>query len=131
MADAAKVKSEKDAIKAAKSLAAMKTKIKKKLKDNKPLAPKEQEAFDQLPIEDQALLKEAASAGKTAKQLDDDAAAIVTQKATQRTSDEGVLFEDLEQFMGRGGSNAGAGMQSKIDGRKFYVKAPQLTLIHI
>ena len=125
VADAAKVKSEKDAIQAAKSLAAMKTKIKKKLKDNKPLAPKEQEAFDQLPVEDQALLKEAASAGKTAKQLDDDAAAIVTQKATQRASDEGVLFEDLEQFMGRGGSNAGAGMQSKIDGRKFYVKAPQ------
>ena len=62
----------------------MKTKIKKKFKDNKPLAPKEQEAFDALDEVDQALLKEAASAGKTAKQLDDDAAAIVTQKATQR-----------------------------------------------
>ena len=124
IADAAKVQAEKDVIQAAKSLAAMKTKIKKKFKANKPLAPKEQEAFDSLSADDQDLLKEAASAGKTAKQLDDDAAAIVTQKATQR-ADEGVLFEDLEQIGGQGGSNVGGTFKSKIDGQDYYIKAPR------
>ena len=127
IADAAKVQAEKDAIQAAKSLAAIKTKIKQKFKNNKPLAPKEQEAFDQLSPDDQALLKEAASAGKTAKQLDDEAAAIVTQKAAQR-ADEGILFDDLEQIGDQDGSNVGGLFRSKIDGQKFYVKAPDTEL---
>jgi len=127
IADAAKVQAEKDVIQAAKSLAAMKTKIKKKFKANKPLAPKEQEAFDALDEVDQALLKEAASAGKTAKQLDDDAAAIVTQKATQR-ADEGVLFNDLKQIGDQDGSNTGGLFKSNVDGQKFYVKAPDTEL---
>ena len=127
IADAAKVQAEKDVIQAAKSLAAMKTKIKKKFKANKPLAPKEQEAFDSLSADDQDLLKEAASAGKTAKQLDDDAAAIVTQKATQR-ADEGVLFDDLKQVGDQDGSNTGGLFKSNVDGQKFYVKAPDTEL---
>lgn len=128
IADAAKVQAEKDVIQAAKSLAAMKTKIKKKFKANKPLAPKEQEAFDSLSADDQDLLKEAASAGKTAKQLDDDAAAIVTQKATQR-ADEGVLFDDLEQVGKQDGSNLGGLFRSKVDGQEFYIKAPDTELM--
>lgn len=127
VADAAKVKAEKDVIQASKSLAAMKTKIKKKFKANKPLAPKEQEAFDALDEVDQALLKEAASAGKTAKQLDDEAAAIVTQKAAER-ADEGVLFDDLKQIGDQDGSNVGGLFQSKVDGQKFYIKAPDTEL---
>jgi len=126
--DAAKVQAQKDVIQAAKSLAAMKTKIKKKFKANKPLASKEQEAFDSLSADDQDLLKEAASAGKTAKQLDDDAAAIVTQKATQR-ADEGVLFDDLEQVGKQDGSNLGGLFRSKVDGQEFYIKAPDTELM--
>ena len=121
--DAAKVQAEKDAVQAAKSLASVKTGIKKKFKANKKLSPKEQQVFDDLDPVDQDLLKEAASAGKTAKQLDDDAAAIVTQKATQR-ADEGVLFDDLEQIGNQDGSNTGGLFKSKVDGSKFYVKAP-------
>lgn len=124
VADAAKVKAEKDAVQAAKSLAAMKTKIKKKFKDNKPLAPKEQEAFDALDEVDQNLLKDAANVKKSAEEIADEFDVLFGKKAVERANDEGVLFEDLEQFTGRGGSNAGAGMRSKVDGRKFYVKAP-------
>lgn len=122
--DAAKVQAEKDAVQAAKSLASVKTGIKKKFKANKKLSPKEQQVFDGLDPVDQDLLKEAASAGKTAKQLDDDAAAIVTQKATQR-AEEGVLFDDLEQVGGQGGSNVGGTFKSKIDGQEYYIKAPR------
>lgn len=119
----AMVEAEKNAMVFAGQLGTFKKKIKEKFKTNKKLSPKEQQIFDDLDPADQDLLKEAASAGKTAKQLDDDAAAIVTQKATQR-ADEGVLFDDLEQIGDQDGSNTGGLFKSKVDGSKFYVKAP-------
>ena len=45
-----------------------------------------------------------------------------------RGADEGVLFDDLEQIGDQDGSNVGGLFQSKVDGQKFYVKAPDTEL---
>lgn len=130
--DAAKVQAKKDELQAAASLAAVKSGIKKKFKAGKKLSPKEQAVFDDLDQVDQELLKDAAVATKSAKEVDALVDAQVTQKVTEKAAqraDEGVLFDDLVQIGDQDGSNVGGLFKSVIDDQEFYVKAPDTELM--
>jgi len=130
--DAAKVQAKKDELQAAVNLAAIKSVIKKKFKAGKKLSPKQQAVFDDLDQVDQDLLKDAAVATKSAKEVDALVDAQVTQKVTEKAAqraDEGVLFDDLVQIGDQDGSNVGGLFKSVLDDQEFYVKAPDTELM--
>ena len=52
------------------------------------------------------------------------AKAAKQQKDLAEARAQGLLFDDFEQIGPQGGSNVGALYQSKVDGQKFYIKAP-------
>lgn len=119
-------------MKDAKAAAAMKASIKKKFKDGKKLSPKQQEAFDAYDPIDQELLKDAGLAGKSAQEVEDEFdklfSAKEAEKATKR-SEEGLLFDDMEQIGDQDGSNTGGLFRSKVDGQEYYIKAPDTELM--
>ncbi len=52
------------------------------------------------------------------------AKAAKQQKDLADARAQGLLFDDFDQIGPQGGSNVGALYQSKVDGQKFYIKAP-------
>lgn len=52
------------------------------------------------------------------------AKAAKQQKELAEARAQGLLFDDFDQIGPQGGSNVGALYQSKVDGQKFYIKAP-------
>ena len=52
------------------------------------------------------------------------AKAAKQQKDLAEARAQGLLFDDFDQIGPQGGSNVGALYQSKVDGQKFYIKAP-------
>ena len=105
--------------------------IKKKLKDGKKLSPKLQTVYDDLDPLEQNLLQDAALAKKSKEQLDKEYAAQFNNEATEKAAKRasgGIQFDDLEQIGDQDGSNTGGLFKSKVDGQKFYIKAPDSEL---
>lgn len=105
--------------------------IKKKLKDGKKLSPKLQTVYDDLDPLEQNLLQDAALAKKSKEQLDKEYAAQFSNEATEKAAKRatgGIQFDDLEQIGDQDGSNTGGLFKSKVDGQKFYIKAPDSEL---
>jgi SPP1 gp7 family putative phage head morphogenesis protein len=120
----AAVETLKDQIQAQASLASVKSGIKKKFAAGKKLSPSQQQVFDDLDQVDKDALTALGGVTNAVEAATATIAKEATEKAAKRASD-GVQFDDLEQIGEQGGSNVGGTFRSKVDGTKYYVKAPR------
>ena len=123
----AAVETLKDQIQAQASLASVKSGIKKKFAAGKKLSPSQQQVFDDLDQVDKDALTALGGVTNAVEAATATIAKEATEKAAKRASD-GVQFDDLEQIGDQDGSNTGGLFKSKVDGQKFYIKAPDSEL---